>query len=300
MRKTIVVADRDEKIRQAFMTVFSKEQYEIFYASNGKEVERIAGRINADFYIVNVNLPKTGGIDVYKKLQQEGYLDAAGFFFLKDEGDKTDLSEHQADGIVEKPINFFKLYEAVTGDDEVIELTDLIEEKPPGEARDSRRRAREEAPREPAAPRVPVEPPAARATAEAPAARPLAEQPVAARQHEGTAAGKDGKQADAGEAPTLRQAIGKQLRDAMDNVGVPSKEAPIAPNDAGSPSRPELERQFTETLDQAVAEAAKKMSARLAPVLARYVEEYVRQILLETTEKVVREEIDKLLKEPGE
>ena len=121
MRKTIVVADRDEKIRQAFMTVFSKEQYEIFYASNGKEVERIAGRINADFYIVNVNLPKTGGIDVYKKLQQEGYLDAAGFFFLKDEGDKTDLSEHQADGIVEKPINFFKLYEAVTGDDEVIE-----------------------------------------------------------------------------------------------------------------------------------------------------------------------------------
>lgn len=200
MRKTIVVADRDEKIRQAFMTVFSKEQYEIFYASNGKEVERIAGRINADFYIVNVNLPKTGGIDVYKKLQQEGYLDAAGFFFLKDEGDKTDLSEHQADGIVEKPINFFKLYEAVTGDDEVIELTDLIEEKPPGEARDSRRRAREEASRELAAPRVPVEPPAAPRTphpAEPVAARPVAE-PVAARQHEGTAAGKDEKQAAAG------------------------------------------------------------------------------------------------------
>ena len=264
MRKTIVVADRDEKIRQAFMTVFSKEQYEIFYASNGKEVERIAGRINADFYIVNVNLPKTGGIDVYKKLQQEGYLDAAGFFFLKDEGDKTDLSEHQADGIVEKPINFFKLYEAVTGDDEVIELTDLIEEKPPGEARDSRRRAREEAPREPAAPRVPVEPPAARHRGARcrPARRGAARCRPA---HEGTAAGKDGKQADAGEAPTLRQAIGKQLRDAMDNVGVPSKEAPSAPNDAGSPSRPELERQFTETLDQAVAEAAKKMLPGLRP-----------------------------------
>ena len=86
----------------------------------------------------------------------------------------------------------------------------------------------------------------------------------------------------------------------MDNVGVPSREAPGAPNDAGLPSRPELERQFTEALEQAVAEAAKKMSARLAPVLARYVEEYVRQILLETTEKVVRDEIDKLLKESSD
>ena len=37
----------------------------------------------------------------------------------------------QADGIIEKPINFFRLYETVTREDEAIELTDLMEDKRP-------------------------------------------------------------------------------------------------------------------------------------------------------------------------
>lgn len=74
MKKTIVVADRDESLQHAFMTVFSKAHFEIIHASNGREVERIAERMNPDIYIVNVNLPKINGIEVYKKLQKQKLL----------------------------------------------------------------------------------------------------------------------------------------------------------------------------------------------------------------------------------
>lgn len=276
MRKTIVVADRDERLQQAFMTVFSKEQYEVVYAPSGKEVERIAGKGNADFYVVNVNLPKTGGVEVYKKLRQDGYLNTASFFFLKDEGDETELEEYPADGVIEKPINFFRLYEAVTGDDDVIELTDLIDEKAAEDPWKAKERPLEEFARE--------APPAFVQAPEAPAA------------------GKGVKEAAAGEGATIREAIGKQLRDAIDNVdeSVKATEVMKVQAEAGPPSPSELEQQFKTVLGQAMEEAADKLSARLAPVLTQYVEDYVKQMLLQITEKVVREEIDKLLKEPGE
>ncbi len=130
MKKTIVVADRDESLQHAFMTVFSKAHFEIIYASNGKEVERIAEKMNPDVYIVNVDLPKTNGIEVYKKLQKLKLLDNASFFFLKDESDSTELLGYQADGVIEKPINFFRVYETVTKEDDAIELTDLVDDKP--------------------------------------------------------------------------------------------------------------------------------------------------------------------------
>jgi CheY-like chemotaxis protein len=278
MRKTIVVADRDERLQQAFMTVFAKEQYEVVYAPNGKEVERIAGRAHADFYIVNVNLPKVDGVEVYKKLRQGGYLDTASFFFLKDEGDETQLEEYPAEGVIEKPINFFRLYEAVIGDDDVIELTDLIDEK-----------AAEELPRAKERPREEVE-------REFPSAF--------VRALETQAAPKERGEADAGEGEgaTLRDAIGIQLRDAIDNVDKSVRAAEVAkvPAETAPPSMPELEQQFKTVLGQAMEEAANKLSARLAPVLTQYVEDYVKQMLLQVTERVVREEIDKLLKEPRE
>ena len=129
MKKTIVIADRDESLQHAFMTVFSKANFEIIHAANGKEVERIAERINPDVYIVNVNLPKMNGIEVYKKLQKQKFLETSSFFFLKDESDSTELLGYQADGVIEKPINFFRVYETITKEDDAIELTDLVEDK---------------------------------------------------------------------------------------------------------------------------------------------------------------------------
>ncbi len=271
MRRTIVVADRDEKLQQGFMEVFSKEQYEILYAPNGKEVEKIAARLSPDIYLVNVDLPKMNGVEVHKSLQKQGYLENASFFFLKDEADTTELLGYQADGVIEKPINFFRVYETITAEDDVIELTDLVEEEePPGSQVNAQRT---EAP-------APAAAPAAKA-AEAPAP-PVEEtkEPVS-------------------EEIDLQTMIGTRLKQVMDEtvrdnaVCFPEMKGAV---DAGAaPS--ELEQQVKTVLSQALEEAAEKLSSRFAPILTRYVEEYVKQMLLEITERVIREEIDKLLKE---
>jgi hypothetical protein len=44
-------------------------------------------------------------------------------------------------------------------------------------------------------------------------------------------------------------------------------------------------------------DAARKMAGQIAPILSRYIEDHVKRTLLEVAEKVIREEIDKLLKE---
>jgi DNA-binding NarL/FixJ family response regulator len=271
MRRTIVVADRDEKLRQGFTTIFSEEHYEIFYAPNGREVEKIAARLSPDIYLVNVNLPKTNGIEVQKKLQKEGFLDNASFFFLKDEGDTTELLEYQADGVIEKPINFFSVYETITSEDDVIELTDLVEEE------------------ETLRPQVKEQ----RAETTAPGPRPA----HAAEESPGVEI-----KAAVSEEIEPQTMIGRRLRQAMDDtvrdnaVRFPEMKGAV---DAGAPQS-ELEQQLKAVLNQAMSEAAQKLSGRLAPVLTRYVEDYVTQMLLEITEKVIREEIDKLLKESVE
>jgi CheY-like chemotaxis protein len=282
MRRTIVVADRDEKLQQGFMTIFSKEHYEILYAPNGKEVEKIAARLSPDIYLVNVNLPKMNGIEVHKKLQKQGYLDKASFFFLKDEADTTELLGYQADGVIEKPINFFRVYEAITSEDDVIELTDLVEEKEETLRPQVKEQGTETA--------APGPSPAGATETAAPGPSPAGAAAESA-EVETKAAVTEEIEPEATIGTQLRQAMDDTVRD--NAVCFPETKGSV---DVGAPES-ELEQQFKAVLNQAMEEAAHKLSSRLAPILTRYVEDCVSQVLLEITEKVVREEIDKLLKE---
>jgi CheY-like chemotaxis protein len=379
MKKTIVVADRDASLQHAFMTVFSKAHFEIIHAANGKEVERIAEKMNPDVYIVNVDLPKTNGIEVYKKLQKQKLLEKASFFFLKDESDTTELLGYQADGVIEKPINFFRVYETVTREDEAIELTDLVDDEPdvgrqperkepvgkdvgftalPDEASERPQPRQEEKPAsDRKAPsdagsagdesifsaltdeemKSSIRQIGARLAAELEAPSATEAAPVATEEPGTTEAALTGavpveNRAEVDEPPPARireekatieeeisrvaeeearmqeetkhpDAFGSRLRDVMDNLatghGMTLADAMGGVEEMGE-GQSELEAQFKTVLNQAMEEAALKLSARLAPVLTRYVEDYVKRMLLEIAEKVIREEIEKLLKESAE
>jgi response regulator RpfG family c-di-GMP phosphodiesterase len=295
MKKSILVADKDESLQHAFTTVFSKDHFEIIYASTGKEVEKIADRIRPDVYIINVDLPKTNGIEVYKNLQKKRVLDTATFFFLKDETDSTELLGYQADGILEKPLNFFKVYETVTKEEEIIDLTDLIEEKV-------------ESAREPLA--TPLE------EDEDSAKWAFSDEPVknigtvndeidSKNEPEIELGETEDKPMFAQKESVLMASLETRLKDAMEGIvtggAVERAEHPaIAETEAieeHGESHQQLEEQLKVVLNQALEEAALKLSARLAPVLTHYVEDYVKKMLLEIAEKVIKEEIDKLLKE---
>jgi CheY-like chemotaxis protein len=307
MKKTIVVADRDEGLQHAFMTVFSRDHFDIIYASTGKEVEKIADRIHPDVYIVNVNLPKTNGIEVYKKLQKQRLLETASFYFLKDANDRTELLGYQADGVREKPLNFFRVYETITKEDEIIELTDLIDERPDL----IRRQTREplEVGVETGAAFVEGKPDSTKETPiEAPAVPPSAsesgmtnwDEEKELKAEEPSAKSPTQEEAGAEKGVDEHGGFEERLRDAMNGL-TGSAVARTTENLSALTSQEqpqlELEAQFKTVLNQALGEAALKLSAAFAPVLTQYVEDYVKRMLLEIAEKVIREEIDKLLKE---
>jgi len=120
--KRILLADRDEGLRDAFRVVFPMDEYEFFYTSDGANIERIALEYKPDIYIINVDLDKKDGVEVYEDLQERELLKKAHFFFLKDINKKIDLSGYtDIRGIIEKPINFFKVHQMIA------ELEDLGE-----------------------------------------------------------------------------------------------------------------------------------------------------------------------------
>lgn len=239
MKRKILIADKDASLKDAFRIIFSEENYEIFYAASAKDAEKIASTSQPEIYIVNVNLYKSSGIEVYKKLQKERSLDNARFFFMKDENDSTELLGFQAEGVIEKPINFFKVHERVAKDDDVIVLVDEVvgaEEVKP----------------------APVKP-----------------APV----KEGTV--KD----DIGIKVGLGEGLAKEL-----------SARPVASTEDVGPA---LEAELRKVLGLTMEEMVPRLVDRMTPVLSSFVEDYTKRVLYEIAEKVIREEIEKLLKESG-
>ncbi len=307
MKRKIVVADRDESLQYAFTTIFSKEHYQIFYASNGREVEKIAEKMRPDIYIVNANQPKINGIEVYKKLQKQKLLDGASFFFLKDENDTTQLAGYGADGVIEKPINFFKIYETITKEEDVIELTDVVEEEKEKQKRQIREvlmndiealgRNRREEPFVPLAKRRIETRDEAEALEAAQRQQKTADKPITQEQTEDDELTKE-------EINAFGDRLGERLRDVAGSMtevsAIKAAETDNAVIENADESRAELEVHFKSALQQVMNEAAAKLSLQLAPILAKYMEDYMRGMLLEIAEKVIRNEIDKLLKESKE
>jgi CheY-like chemotaxis protein len=239
MKRKILIADKDASLKDAFRIIFSEENYEIFYAASAKDVEKIASTSQPEVYIVNVNLFKSSGIEVYKKLQKDRYLDNARFFFMKDENDSTELLGFQAEGVIEKPINFFKVHERIAKDDDVIILVDEVAEA--GEVRPA-----------------PVKP------------APVKEEKV-----------KD----DIGVRVGLGEGLVKELN-----------ARPVASTEDIGPA---LESELRRVLGVTMEEMVPRLVDRMTPVLSSFVEDYTKRVMYEIAEKVIREEIDKLLKESG-
>jgi response regulator RpfG family c-di-GMP phosphodiesterase len=240
MKKKIFIADKDASLKEAFRIIFSEDKYDIFYAPSAKEVERVAATDHPEIYIVNVNLVKSSGIEVYKKLQKDRLLDGARFFFLKDENDSTELLGFQAEGVIEKPINFFKVHERIAKDDDLIVLTDEVAEP------------------------------------EQPAAHEAAERPAESAK----------KEAFVKEGADVKGGIEGLARELSSHTAVGAEE-----------TAPALEAELRRVLNVTMEEMVPRFVDRMTPVLSTFVEDYTRRVLYEIAEKVIREEIDKLLKE---
>jgi CheY-like chemotaxis protein len=301
MKRKILVADKDSSLKEAFRVIFSDDQYEILYASNGKEAQKLAEESRPEIFIINVNLSKYSGIEVYKKLQKDKYLDNARFFFLKDENDKTELLGFQAEGVIEKPINFFRVHERIhkeEKEEDVIDLTDVIEEP----ARDVTEVA------EPAEDTAkPNE--GQQATASEP------ESATAAEQAWSELAIPEGPQPTDLPVPEpivpappepVHQPPEPVVIAEQSHMEEPRMETPIVEIKETIPERmalveaPDLEIEVRAALGPVMQDTATKLVEAMTPAVSKYIEDYTRRVLFEIAERVIREEIDKLLKESTE
>ncbi len=288
MKRKILVADKDSSLKDAFRVIFSDDQYEIIYASNGKEAEKLAEEHRPEIYIVNVNLSKFNGIEVYKKLQKEKYLDGARFFFLKDEHDRTELLGFQAEGIIEKPINFFKVHERIhreDKEDDVIELTEVVEEPVVSteEPEPVLTTVEESVQAEPG----PAEEP------DVPAPTPVIEISSAPEEPSESAA-PDLVQSSSESIPIAKRSRAEEStmeqRPAFEiQETIPEKGALMEST--------ALDVEVKAALESVMQDAATRLVEAMAPAVSRYIEDYTRHVLFDIAEKVIREEIDKLLKE---
>jgi DNA-binding response OmpR family regulator len=272
MKKRILIADRDASLKEAFSIIFSEDRYEILYAASAKEVEKLAADARPEVYIVNVNLAKSSGIEVYRKLQKDRLLDAARFFFMKDENDSTELLGFQAEGVIEKPINFFKVHERIAKDDDLIVLTDEVVE--------------------------PEQLPEQRVEHQTgyPTVRETARETLQQKAQETEQQIRQQIAQQAGESATKEAAVEKDIdvkagaeglaRDLSGHAAVSSEEI-----------SPALEAELRRVLSVTMEEMVPKLVDRMTPVLSTFVEDYTRRVLYEIAEKIIREEIDKLLKE---
>jgi DNA-binding NtrC family response regulator len=120
--KKILIADKDESLKDAFRVVFPSDEYEIIFTSNGREVEKIIEEYRPEIYIINTRLEKKDGIDLYKDLKEKNMLQNVRLFFMKDEGAESDFSNYQIEGVIEKPINFFRVHQMIDKEDLLPEL----------------------------------------------------------------------------------------------------------------------------------------------------------------------------------
>jgi DNA-binding NtrC family response regulator len=120
--KKILIADRDESLKDAFRVVFPSDEFEILFTSNGREAERLAEESRPEICILNTRLEERDGMTVYRALKERNKLREARFFFIKDEGVAADLHGLPIDGVIDKPINFFRVHQMIDKDDILPEL----------------------------------------------------------------------------------------------------------------------------------------------------------------------------------
>ncbi len=68
MKKTILICDDEEGIRESLRLIFEKD-YELLFAANGHEAIDILKKSHADIAIMDIKMPRIDGIETMRKLK---------------------------------------------------------------------------------------------------------------------------------------------------------------------------------------------------------------------------------------
>jgi CheY-like chemotaxis protein len=164
MAREILIADSDHADKKEFQRIFESTDYHLIFSESGEDALLRAKLFKPDIIIASgTGLLKMGGLELCKTIKGDPEFKQIPFILISgifDEISEKDRKRIQADGVIAKPLNEddilnlvdhlmeagsvekredmvsekqgdFILDEAGEGEDEIIELVDIVEEPEP-------------------------------------------------------------------------------------------------------------------------------------------------------------------------
>jgi len=105
----ILVVDDEPKIRMFIRANLEARGYEVYLAQDGIEAVEMAGRVDPDIIVLDVNMPRMDGIEACRRIREWADMPIIILSVREEEKDKVRALDEGADDYVTKPFGMEEL-----------------------------------------------------------------------------------------------------------------------------------------------------------------------------------------------
>jgi len=105
----ILVVDDEPKIRMFVRANLEARGYEVYLAQDGAEGVEMAGRIDPDVIVLDVNMPRMDGIEACRRIREWADMPIIILSIRENEADKVRALDEGADDYITKPFGIEEL-----------------------------------------------------------------------------------------------------------------------------------------------------------------------------------------------
>jgi two-component system, OmpR family, alkaline phosphatase synthesis response regulator PhoP len=92
-KKKILIIEDDPNLKEVFVKIFERENFEVIEASNGEDGLRKAFREHPDLVILDMLMPKMDGLTMLKQLRRDNWGHSAPVIILTNVDDAEKMAE---------------------------------------------------------------------------------------------------------------------------------------------------------------------------------------------------------------
>jgi two-component system KDP operon response regulator KdpE len=105
----ILVVDDEPKIRMFIRANLEARDYEVYLAQDGAEAVEMAGRVDPDVIVLDVNMPRMDGIEACRRIREWADMPIIILSVREEEKDKVRALDEGADDYLTKPFGIEEL-----------------------------------------------------------------------------------------------------------------------------------------------------------------------------------------------
>lgn len=105
----VLVVDDEPRIRMFIRANLEARGYEVYLAQDGTEAVEMAGRVDPDVIVLDVNMPRMDGIEACRRIREWADMPIIILSVREDEKDKVKALDEGADDYVTKPFGIEEL-----------------------------------------------------------------------------------------------------------------------------------------------------------------------------------------------